>query len=71
VVDLQSENGQQEPLTIPDGPARQAAFHQASRWTLETTAVNDPIKEAWLVVRVSDFHPVEQHNRFADDSQDS
>jgi len=37
------------------------------QWTLETTAVNDPVKEAWLVVRVNDFHPIEQHIRFADD----
>jgi hypothetical protein len=39
------------------------------RWTLDTTAVNDLVKEAWLVVRASDFHPVEQHIRFADDDQ--
>jgi hypothetical protein len=39
------------------------------RWTLDTTAVNDLVKEAWLVVRASDFHPVEQHIRFADDGQ--
>jgi hypothetical protein len=37
------------------------------RWTLKTTAVDDLVKEAWLVVRASDFHPVEQHIRFADD----
>jgi hypothetical protein len=49
------------------------------RWTLDTKAVDDPvagdliagdlIKEAWLVVRASDFHPLEQHVRFADDRQ--
>jgi hypothetical protein len=39
------------------------------RWTLDTTAVDDPVKEAWLVVRASDFHPLEQHIRFADDRQ--
>jgi hypothetical protein len=39
------------------------------RWTLDTTAANDPVKEAWLVVRASDFHPLEQHIRFADDRQ--
>jgi hypothetical protein len=44
------------------------------RWTLDTTAVGDLvpdhlIKEAWLVVRASDFHPLEQHIRFADDRQ--
>ena len=39
------------------------------RSTLDTTAVNDPVKEAWLVVRASDFHPLEQHIRFADDRQ--
>jgi hypothetical protein len=37
------------------------------RWTLKTTARDDLVKEAWLVVRASDFHPVEQHIRFADD----
>src|SRR5579862_7603341 len=37
--------------------------------TLDTTAVHDLIKEAWLVVRASDFHPIEQHIRFADDRQ--
>ena len=39
------------------------------RWMLDTTAVNDLIKEAWLVVRAKDFHPLEQHIRFADDRQ--
>jgi len=39
------------------------------RWTLDTTAVDDLVKEAWLVVRANDFHPVEQHIRFADDRQ--
>jgi hypothetical protein len=45
------------------------------RWTLDTTAADDPVrvddlvKEAWLVVRASDFHPLEQHLRFADDRQ--
>ena len=37
--------------------------------TLDTTAVDDLVKEAWLVVRASDFHPLEQHIRFADDQQ--
>jgi hypothetical protein len=39
------------------------------RSTLDTTAVDDLVKEAWLVVRASDFHPLEQHIRFADDRQ--
>jgi hypothetical protein len=39
------------------------------RWTLDTTAVDDQVKEAWLVVRANDFHPVEQHIRFVDDRQ--
>jgi hypothetical protein len=39
------------------------------RWTLDTTAADDLVKEAWLVVRASDFHPLEQHIRFADDRQ--
>jgi hypothetical protein len=37
------------------------------RWTLETTAVGGPIKEASIVIRDSDFHPTEQHIRFSDD----
>ena len=43
--------------------------HSGDRWTLDTTAVDDLVKEAWLVVRASDFHPLEQHIRFADDRQ--
>src|ERR1700733_14863409 len=39
------------------------------RWTLDTTAVDDLVKEAWLAVRARDFHPLEQHIRFADDRQ--
>jgi hypothetical protein len=39
------------------------------RSTLDTTAVDDPVKEAWLVVRTGDFHPLEQHIRFADNRQ--
>ena len=39
------------------------------RWTLDTTAVGDLVREAWLVVRAKDFHPVEQHIRFADNRQ--
>src|SRR5262249_29158241 len=39
------------------------------RWTLKTTAVGDIVKEGRLVVRADDFHPVEQHIRFADDRQ--
>jgi hypothetical protein len=39
------------------------------RWTLDTTVVDNPVKEAWLVVRASDFHPLEQHIRYADDHQ--
>ena len=39
------------------------------RLTLDTTAADDQVKEAWLVVRANDFHPVEQHIRFGDDRQ--
>jgi hypothetical protein len=39
------------------------------RFTLDTTTADDQVKEAWLVVRANDFHPVEQHIRFADDRQ--
>jgi hypothetical protein len=36
-------------------------------WTLDTTASGSTIREAWIVVRASDFHPTEQHIRFSDD----
>jgi hypothetical protein len=49
------------------------------RWTLDTTAAEKPasaspirgvqIKEAWIVVRAKDFHPIGQHIRFTDDRQ--
>ena len=39
------------------------------RLTLDTTTDNNPIKEAWIVVRADDFHPVEQHLRFNDEQQ--
>jgi hypothetical protein len=39
------------------------------RLTLDTTTEKDLIKEAWIVVRADDFHPVEQHLRFSDDQQ--
>ncbi len=39
------------------------------RMTLDTAAGGDRIKQAWIVVRASDFHPIEQHIRFADDRQ--
>ncbi len=48
---------------------RDKVRRSGSRWTLDTTAGEDLVKEAWLVVRVNDFHPVEQHIRFADDRQ--
>jgi len=37
------------------------------RLTLATAAVDGQVKEARLIVRASDFHPIEQHIRFADD----
>jgi hypothetical protein len=37
------------------------------QWTLDTTARGSAIREAWIVVRASDFHPTEQHIRFSDD----
>jgi hypothetical protein len=37
--------------------------------TLDTTTGQDRIKEARIVVRADDFHPVEQHLRFTDDQQ--
>ncbi len=37
--------------------------------TLDTTAKSSTIREAWMIVRAGDFHPVEQHIRFADDRQ--
>jgi hypothetical protein len=48
-------------------------IRSGDRWTLDTTAigdlvkVDDRVKEAWLVVRASDFHPLEQHILFEDD----
>jgi hypothetical protein len=57
-------------------PARKDKVKRSGdRWTLDTTAVgglvknDDLVKEAWLVVRASDFHPLEEHIRFADDRQ--
>jgi hypothetical protein len=37
------------------------------RWTLDTTAPGNTIREARIVVRANDFHPTEQHIRFSDD----
>ena len=39
------------------------------RLTLDTTTDKNLIKEAWIVVRADDFHPLEQHLRFSDDQQ--
>jgi hypothetical protein len=39
------------------------------RWTLDTVAAAGPIKEASIVIRTGDFHPLEQHIRFSDDRQ--
>jgi hypothetical protein len=73
-VDLSKWN---EPLTA-DGFAgwrdsvstrKDKVKRSGDRWTLDTTAVDDLVKEARLVVRANDFHPVEQHIRFADDRQ--
>lgn len=36
---------------------------------LDTRAAHSFIREAWMVVRANDFHPVEQHMQFADDRQ--
>jgi hypothetical protein len=36
-------------------------------WTVDTTTSGNAIREAWIVVRASDFHPTEQHIRFSDD----
>lgn len=37
--------------------------------TLDTTTDQAPVREAWIVVRAGDFHPVQQHLRFANDQQ--
>src|SRR5262249_13182820 len=37
------------------------------QWTLDTIASGNTIREASIVVRSSDFHPIEQHIRFSDD----
>ena len=36
------------------------------QWTLDTKASESSIREAWIVVRASDFHPTKQHISFAD-----
>jgi hypothetical protein len=51
------------------GTKKDKVRRSGDRWTLDTTAVDPLIKEAWLVVRANDFHPLEQHIRFADDRQ--
>ncbi len=57
-------NWRDSALTKEDKVIRSGEF-----WTLETTASGDAIKEARLVMRANDYHPVEQHIRFADDRQ--
>lgn len=37
------------------------------RWTLDTVALAGPIIEASMVIHTGDFHPMEQHIRFADE----
>jgi hypothetical protein len=37
--------------------------------TLETATSQDLIRDAWIVMRAGDFHPVEQHLRFANDQR--
>lgn len=37
--------------------------------TLSTSTDQDWIREAWMIVRARDFHPVEQHFRFADNQE--
>jgi len=37
--------------------------------TLDTATSQDLIRDAWIVMRASDFHPVEQHLRFANDQR--
>jgi hypothetical protein len=37
------------------------------RWTLDTVAPAGPIREASIVIRAGDFHPLEQHIRFSGD----
>jgi hypothetical protein len=48
---------------------RDKVKRSGDRLTLDTTAGDDLIKQAWIIVRANDFHPVEQHIRFADDRQ--
>jgi hypothetical protein len=43
--------------------------HVGQMLTLDVATEKDRIKEASMVVRADDFHPVEQHLRFADDGQ--
>jgi len=37
--------------------------------TLDTATSQDLIRDAWIVMRAGDFHPVEQHLRFANDQR--
>jgi len=55
------------PGETPFSTRKDKVKRSGDRWTLDTTALDDPVKEAWLVVRASDFHPLQQHIRFADD----
>jgi hypothetical protein len=39
-----------------------------NNWTLDTVASGGGIREASMVIRKGDFHPIEQHIRFSDES---
>jgi len=52
-----------DSLTSPKDKVKKSGDY----WTLNTVAPSGPIKEASIVIRTADFHPTEQHIRFADD----
>jgi hypothetical protein len=51
------------------GVKKDRVRRSGEQWVLDTAAAHDDIKEAWIVLRATDFRPVEQHIRFADDRQ--
>jgi len=48
---------------------KDSVTRSGERWVLDTAAGDNLIKEAWIVLRATDFRPIEQHIRFADNRQ--
>ena len=51
------------------GEKKDTVKRSGSLLTLDTTTSQDPIRDASIVMRAADFHPVEQHLRFANDQR--